>query len=228
MCQWIRGTLRTATLSAHANISQILTIWAQRPIVEKHDRYSLHLPVSEAIASMLCDLPNKILTSLLFSLAVYFMANLRRTVGAFFVFYLFSFVALLTMSMVFRLMGSLSKRIEQSMAPGAVMTINFLIYAGFVVPVPYMVPWFGWMRFINPIAYAYESLMLNEVSRSKFSIRKGRGLQTGSCRMDLTSLVQGSDDPQSEFRRVSRRSAGQMLRGHDIPHSSVTSKSVHC
>ncbi|KAF2121683.1 AtrD, ABC-transporter [Lophiotrema nucula] len=155
-------------LNACASGYEILTIWAQRPIVEKHDRYSFSLPVTEAIASMICDLPNKILTSLLFSVAVYFMSNLRRTPGAFFVFYVFSFAALLTMSMVFRMMGSLSKRIEQSMAPGAIMTINFLIYTGFVVPVPYMVPWFGWMRFINPIAYAYESLMINEFNKRSF------------------------------------------------------------
>lgn len=142
---------------------QILTIWAQRPIVEKHSRYSFHHPFTEAVAAMICDLPNKILTSLLFNLALYFLTNLRRAPNAFFIYYLFCFAALLTMSMVFRMMGSLSKRIEQSMAPGAIMIANLIIYTGFVVPIPYMVPWFGWMRWINPIFYAYESIMINEV-----------------------------------------------------------------
>ncbi|KAF2475215.1 ABC drug exporter AbcA [Lindgomyces ingoldianus] len=151
-------------LNACTSGLEILTIWAQRPIVEKQSHYAFCQPFTEACASMICDLPNKILTSLLFNLALYFMTNLRRTPSAFFIFYLFSFAALLTMSMVFRMMGSLSKRIEQSMAPGAIMVLNFIIYTGFVVPIPYMVPWFGWIRFINPIAYAYESLMINEVS----------------------------------------------------------------
>ena len=92
------------------------------------------------------------------------MTNLRRTPSAFFIYYLFSFAPLLTMSMVFRMNGSIFRSIEQSMAPGAIMILNFIIYTGYVIPIPYMVPWFGWMRFINPISYAYESLMINEVS----------------------------------------------------------------
>ncbi|KAH8667575.1 ABC transporter CDR4 [Tricladium varicosporioides] len=156
-------------MNACASGMEILTIWAQRPIVEKHTRYSFYHPFTEALASMICDLPNKILSSLFFNLALYFMTNLRRTPSAFFIFYLFSFTTLLTMSMVFRMMGSLSKRIEQSMAPGAIMILNFIIYTGFVIPIPYMVPWFGWMRWINPIAYAYESLMINEFRDRRFS-----------------------------------------------------------
>lgn len=34
---------------------------------------------------------------------------------------------------------------------------------GFIVPPESMVPWFGWFWRINPLAYTYESLMLNEV-----------------------------------------------------------------
>ncbi|KUJ11528.1 AtrD, ABC-transporter [Mollisia scopiformis] len=130
---------------------QILTIWVQRPIVEKHSLYSFCHPFTDACGSMICDLPNKLLTSILFNLALYFMSNLRRTASAFLTYYLFCFATLLTMSMVFRMMGSLSKRIEQSMAPGSILVLSFIIYTGFVIPIPYMVPWFGWI-----------SVMINE------------------------------------------------------------------
>ncbi|KAF2261903.1 putative ABC multidrug transporter [Lojkania enalia] len=141
---------------------EILTIWAQRPIVEKHNRYSFYRPFTDASASMIADLLNKFLSSLFFNLSVYFMTNLRKTTSAFFVYFLFCFAALLSMSMMFRMIGSISKRIEQSIAPGSIMVNNFVIYSGFVVPIPYMKPWFGWIRWINPIFYAYESIMINE------------------------------------------------------------------
>jgi hypothetical protein len=31
-----------------------------------------------------------------------------------------------------------------------------------------MVPWLGWFRYINPVAYTYESLMINEVCPLRF------------------------------------------------------------
>lgn len=37
-----------------------------------------------------------------------------------------------------------------------------MVYTGFVIPVPNMVPWFRWINKVDPIAYAFESLMINE------------------------------------------------------------------
>src|SRR5438552_1484989 len=48
-------------LNGFASVLEILTLYAQRPIVEKHDRYALYKPSAEAISSMIVDLPAKIL-----------------------------------------------------------------------------------------------------------------------------------------------------------------------
>lgn len=69
---------------------------------------------------MLTDLPNKIGTAIVFDLALYFMTNLRRTPGHFFVFFLFSFMCTLAMSMFFRSIASLSRTLSQ------VSTDNYL------------------------------------------------------------------------------------------------------
>lgn len=112
---------------------------------------------------MICDLPNKLLTSIFFNLVLYFLSNLRRTPEAFFTFWLFSFVCLLTMSMFFRMVGSLSRTLIASMAPVASFLMLYIIYTGFVLPQRYMHPWLRWIGYINPVAYAFESLMINEV-----------------------------------------------------------------
>ena len=44
---------------------------------------AMYHPFAEAIASMICDLPAKILTGVSFNLVLYFMTNLRREPGAF-------------------------------------------------------------------------------------------------------------------------------------------------
>lgn len=140
-------------------------MWAQRPIVEKHNRYALYHPFAESLASLICDLPNKLATCIMFNVALYFMTNLRRTAGAFFTYMLFVFATVLTMSMFFRTVGSLSKTLDQTMVPCSMVIIVFSCYTGFIIPVKDMVPWLAWLRRLNPIAYAYESLMVNEVSQ---------------------------------------------------------------
>ena len=89
---------------------------------------------------MICDLPNKLTTSIFFNLTLYFMTNLRRTPAAFFTFYLFSFACVLTMSMVFRTIGALSRTLAQAMAPAAVFILALVIYTGFTVPIRDMHP----------------------------------------------------------------------------------------
>lgn len=68
-------------LSAFGSALEILTLYAQRGIVEKHTRYAFYHPSAEAFASMFCDLPYKISNAIIFSLTLYFMTNLRREPG---------------------------------------------------------------------------------------------------------------------------------------------------
>ncbi|KAF2837385.1 hypothetical protein M501DRAFT_995996 [Patellaria atrata CBS 101060] len=147
---------------------EVLTIWAQRPIVEKHNQYTFYHPFADACASVLCDLPNKIITSVTFNSVLYFMTNLRKSAPAFFIFYFFSLVTILSMSMFFRMVGSLSRTSEQTMAPVSIMILIYVTYAGYVIPLDHMTNWLQWLRWINPIAYAYESLMINEFDHREF------------------------------------------------------------
>ena len=67
------------------------------------------------------------------------------------------------MSMVFRTIGALSKSLAQAMAPAAVFILALVIYTGFTVPINNMHPWFRWINYLDPVAYAFEALMINEV-----------------------------------------------------------------
>ncbi|KAF7289891.1 hypothetical protein MIND_01363800 [Mycena indigotica] len=154
-------------LNAFSSVLEIFTLYAQRPIVEKHNSYALYHPFAEAISSMICDLPSKLLTATLVNLALYFMSNLRREPGAFFIFYLFSITTQLVMSMVFRTIASISRTLIQALTPASVLVLGLVMYTGFTVPVRDMVPWFRWVNYLNPVGYGFESIMLNEfVGRS--------------------------------------------------------------
>ena len=142
--------------------SQILTLYAQRPIVEKHTRYALYHASAEAIASMLCDMPYKVTNAIIFNLTLYFMTNLRREPSAFFYFLLISFFTVLIMSMIFRTIASASRTLFQALVPAALLILDLVIFTGFVIPRRYMLGWCEWLHYIDPIAYSFEALIINE------------------------------------------------------------------
>ncbi|KAL8279483.1 hypothetical protein RQP46_008045 [Phenoliferia psychrophenolica] len=125
-------------------------------VVEKHQRFALYHPFAEALSSMLCDMPTKILVAITFNLALYFMTNLRREPGPFFFFLLMSFGATLTMSSIFRTMAATSRTLQGALAPAAVFSL--VTYTGFALPVTSMHGWSRWMNYLD----AFEALMVNE------------------------------------------------------------------
>ncbi|KAF2198452.1 putative multidrug resistance ABC transporter [Delitschia confertaspora ATCC 74209] len=155
-------------MNAFGSALEILTLYAQRPIVEKHSRYALYHPSAEAFASMLTDMPYKILNAITFNLVLYFMTNLRREPGPFFFFVLISFCLTLVMSMFFRSIASLSRTLSQALAPAAVLILGLVMYTGFTIPTKYMLGWSRWIGYIDPVGYGFESLMINEFHNRQF------------------------------------------------------------
>jgi len=117
---------------------------------------------------MLTDMPYKIMNAIVFNLTLYFMTNLRREPGPFFFFVLISFFLTLTMSMLFRTIAATSRTLTQALAPAAVLILAIIIYTGFVIPVPDMLGWARWINYIDPVAYGFESLMINEFAGRTF------------------------------------------------------------
>ncbi|KAM0275882.1 hypothetical protein ACHAQH_007312 [Verticillium albo-atrum] len=147
---------------------EIIALYVQRPIVEKHNRYALYHPFSEAVSSVICDLPSKILSTVAFNVPLYFMANLRQEASAFFTFLLFGFTCTLTMSMILRTIGQTSRTIHQALTPAAIFILGLIIYTGFVLPTRMMQNWLRWLNYLNPIGYAFEAIMANEFTNRQF------------------------------------------------------------
>lgn len=155
-------------LNALTAISEINNLYAQRPIVEKHASYAFYHPATEAIAGIVADIPIKFLTATVFNIVLYFLSGLRRTPGQFFLYFLITYISTFVMSAIFRTLAAVTKTVSQAMMLAGVMVLALVIYTGFVVPVPQMHPWFGWIRWINPVYYAFEILIANEFHGRRF------------------------------------------------------------
>lgn len=183
-------------MNAFSSALEILVLYAQRPIVEKHTRYAFYHPSAEAFASMIVDMPTKLITTIFFNVILYFMTNLRREAGAFFIFYLFSFVCMMVMSMVFRTIAACSRTISEAMTPASIFILALVMYTGFAIPTSYMVVWFRWINYINPIGYAFETLMINEFYGRQFKCSNVVPQIPGATGNETTCYVPGYSAPK--------------------------------
>lgn len=180
-------------LNAFGSLLEILSLYAKRTIVEKHNRYALYHPSAEAISSMIMDLPYKFSNAILVNTTLYFMSNLRREPGPFFFFLLISIATMLSMSMLFRLLASMTKTIAQALAPSSIILLAIVTYSGFVIPIRYMKGWAHWIRYIDPVAYGFESIIVNEFHGRDFEcaslVPSGPGYDDVPSRQRVCSTV---------------------------------------
>lgn len=54
------------------------------------------------------------------------------------------------------------------MTPASVILLAMSIFTGFVILIPYMLGWSRWINYIDPLAYAFESLVVNEFHNRDF------------------------------------------------------------
>ncbi|KAK7055288.1 ABC-2 type transporter-domain-containing protein [Favolaschia claudopus] len=161
--------------NAFASALEIFTLYAQRPIVEKHTAYALYHPFAEAVSSMICDLPSKFITATIVNITLYFLTNLRREPGPFFIFYLFSVTCTFVMSMVFRTIASASRTLIQALTPTA------------------------WINYIDPISYGFEALMFVPAGPTYANVSAANKICSVTGAKAGQDFVLGSDYLQASF-----------------------------
>lgn len=117
-------------LNALVALSEINSLYEQRPMVEKHNSYAFYHPATEAIAGVVSDIPVKFLLCVGFNIIIYFLAGLRREPSQFFIFFMITYIIMFVMSAVFRTMAAVTKTISQAMSLGGVLILCLVIYTG--------------------------------------------------------------------------------------------------
>lgn len=165
---------RTAVLffavlfNAFCSLLEVFSLYEARPVVEKHKKFALYRPAADALASIITELPPKIITSVGFNLILYFVVHLRQNAGHFFFYWLINFTCTLAMSHIFRSIGSATTSLQQAMTPASLLLFTLIVFTGFVIPPNSMHGWCRWINYIDPVAYAFESLITNEFHGREF------------------------------------------------------------
>jgi ABC-type multidrug transport system ATPase subunit/ABC-type multidrug transport system permease subunit len=148
--------------NALQSMAEVGTQYAQRPIVEKQKGLRMYHPFVDSLATVVAEYPLKFTNVLIFDVVIYFMVGLKQEAGAFFIFLLVTYLTTILTSAMFRAIAACTKKSETASSIVGIMILVLSIYTGYVIPPPSMHPWFSWLRYINPVQYGFEALMVNE------------------------------------------------------------------
>ncbi|EDK47411.1 protein SNQ2 [Lodderomyces elongisporus NRRL YB-4239] len=143
-------------------LAEISASFASRPILMKQKNYSMYHPSADSLSNFVTSIPISILVNVFFVIILYFLSNLAREAGKFFICFLFVVLLHLTMGSMFQAIAAINKSVAGANALGGVFMLASLMYSSYMIQRPSMHPWFKWISYINPVLYAFEAIIASE------------------------------------------------------------------
>ena len=146
--------------SALTTLSEIPSLFVQRPIVHRHHTAALYHPFVEALALTIVDIPITFLCSAAFGVILYFLVGLQRSAGQLFVFLLFLFTLCLVTKTFFRAIAAGFKSESSALSAAGISIPILAIYTGYLIPKPSMIGALRWLTYLNVRCAKDAGLML--------------------------------------------------------------------
>ncbi|CAL5868611.1 uncharacterized protein PFLUO_LOCUS2838 [Penicillium psychrofluorescens] len=186
-------------------LTELMPAVTGRGIVARHKSYAFYRPSAVSIARVVVDFPAIFCMVVPFTIIVYFMAGLDVTASKFFIYFLFVYTTTFCVTSLYRMFAALSPTIDDAVRFAGIALNLLILYVGYVIPKQTLIHssiWFGWLFYVNPISYSYESVLTNEFS--------GRLMQCNPSQL----VPQGPG--------VDPRYQGCSLTGSQLGHTSVS------
>ena len=143
-------------------MAEIPALYAQRPIVSRHQKAAFYHPFVESLALTIVDIPITFVAQGLFDIILYFMTGLQRDASKFFIFLLITVIMTLTMKAFFRALAAITSQEPAAQALGGMGILMLSMYTGYSIPEPSMIGALKWLTYLNPIRFGFEAIMVNE------------------------------------------------------------------
>ncbi|OQE43412.1 hypothetical protein PENCOP_c003G07407 [Penicillium coprophilum] len=146
-------------------LTELMPAVTGRGIVARHKDYAFYRPSAVSIARVVVDFPAIFCMVVPFTLIVYFMSGLDVTASKFFIYFLFVYTTTVCITSLYRMFAALSPTIDDAVRFSGIALNLLILYVGYVIPKQTLISdsiWFGWLFYVNPIAYSYEAVLTNE------------------------------------------------------------------
>lgn len=148
-------------------LTELMRAVSGRVVISRHSDYAFYRPSAVVIARVLLDLPVLAVQAVVFSVILYFLAELDLQAGKFFINLLFVYTSTICITALYRMFAALSPTIDDAVRFSGLALNLLIIFVGYPIPKRTLtsdVIWFGWIYYINPLSYAFEAVVTNEFS----------------------------------------------------------------
>ncbi|KAI3318262.1 ABC-2 type transporter-domain-containing protein [Xylariaceae sp. AK1471] len=195
-------------------LSELMKAVSGRAVAARQKDYAFYRPSAVSLARALTDFPILFVQVVIFGVIMYFMTNLDRDVSKFWIYLLFVYTTTIMVTALYRMFASISPEIDTAVRFSGIALNILLIYTGYVIPKTQLLGqkiWFGWLYWVNPIAYSFEAVITNEFSGRVMQcapeqlVPQGPNIQPGfqGCSLPGAAInsaqVSGSDYLQTQF-----------------------------
>lgn len=146
-------------------LTELMKAVSGRAVAARQRDYAFYRPSAVSIARVITDLPVIFVQVVIFGIIMYFLTNLDRDVSKFWIYLLFVYVTTILLTAMYRMFASVSPEIDTAVRfSGLALNILFIV-TGYVIPKTQLLSryiWFGWLYWINPMAYSFEAVLANE------------------------------------------------------------------
>ena len=148
-------------------LTELMKAVSGRVVIARHKEYAFYRPSAVTLARVLADFPLILFNVIPFAIIMYFITNLDRDVSKFWIYFLFVYTTTISITALYRMFASLSPAIDDAVRFSGTALNLLIVYTGYVIPKPTLLHqkiWFGWLYYVNPIAYSFEAVLTNEFS----------------------------------------------------------------
>lgn len=148
-------------------LTELMKAVSGRAVVARQKDYAFYRPSAVSVARVVTDIPVILIQVILFGVVMYFMTGLDVDVSKFWIYMLFVYITTICITALYRMFASLSPTIDDAVRFSGIALNLLIIYTGYVIPKTQLLNdyiWFGWIYYINPIAYSFEAVLTNEFS----------------------------------------------------------------
>ncbi|KAL7578591.1 hypothetical protein ACA910_009744 [Epithemia clementina (nom. ined.)] len=143
-------------------VSAVTVFATERALLRRERAKKMYGVASYFLAKTVSDMTNNILLPLLYTMVVYWTANLRLTTEAYFK-YILSYYLIISTAQAMGLALSVAiPQVQMALVLAPPLTLFFMVMGGFYLPFDSMNPVVEWVSYLSFCRYGYSALLINE------------------------------------------------------------------
>ncbi|KAI8147471.1 ABC-2 type transporter-domain-containing protein [Fennellomyces sp. T-0311] len=180
----------TVICNAFVSHAELVNFMDGRPILEKHKHFAMYRPSAFYISQLVVDIPITIAQVLVYQISSYFLMGLYSDAGRFFSYFIIMVCLTFASNGFFRFFGVITNSFVVANQASCLIFIAYMLYMGYFISYNSMHPWFFWIHWIDPLAYGFKALIVNEMSGQVFSCEgPGNAVPFGSSYTDWSHKI---------------------------------------